>query len=114
MKSIKSEEKIVRLVDLATRQFIQNLMEQDCPTFYEKSGAKPEQWVGRTMLMEGMAHDGTTVPFGYLLKYEFRKIVIDFEMRIAELHIPESMDEFLDLYSQVAKDNKVWNKTIHK
>ena len=63
--------------------------------------SKDEEWIGRVMVMSGSDHEGSMIPYGYLLRYQFKKTAVGYLMGIRELRIPESTDEFLDIMIDV-------------
>lgn len=110
MITLKSDSDIQTLLDKPSYGSIINLMMKDCMQYSQKYGAKEREWIPRVLLGHGSHHEGSTITFGFLLNYQFRRLPICFDVGIREIRIAESMDDFLDLYNEVKKDPTIINK----
>jgi len=109
MISLKSDSEFKQILDEFSHKFIIDQMQKDCPVFAETINSKENEWIGRVMFMAGSNHEGSVIPFGFLLRYQFRKIAIGYDMGIREIRIPESMDEFLDLMNDIKQNPDMFN-----
>jgi hypothetical protein len=114
MISLKSDADIQMYFNKSSHEFIIEQMKKDCPVFANQIGAGDYEWIGRVMLHEGSKHEGSKIQYGFLLRYQFRKINIGFDMGIREIIVAESMDELLDLINDIKKDDSVFNKEMRK
>ena len=106
---IKSDREIEHFLDKPSFNSIVENMQKDCPAFSESINSKDNEWIGRVICWTGSDHEGSMIPFGYLLRYQFRKILIGYDVGISEIKIPESTDEFLDLMNEVKRNPEVFN-----
>jgi hypothetical protein len=106
---VKSDIEFKQFLDEPSFNSIVELMHKDCPEFAESVNAKEYEWIGRIMCMAGSDHPGSKIPYGYLFRYQFRKIPIGYDMGISEIRIPESTDEFLDLFNEIKRDPENFN-----
>jgi hypothetical protein len=111
MIRIKTDTEIKEYLDELTHEFIIEQMKKDCPEFAKSVNSKPNEWIWRIILMTGSTHEGSVIPFGYLLRYQFRKIAIGYDMGIREIVIAENTDEFLDLINDVKRNPEMFNLT---
>lgn len=109
MITLKSDTEISQILDELSHKIIIGQMQKDCPEFTKSISSKENEWIGRVMFMDGSKHEGSVIPFGFLLRYQFRKIAIGFDMGIREIRIPESMDEFLDLMNDIKINPDMFN-----
>lgn len=107
---LRSDIEIDKHLDAPSHAFILEEMRKDCPVFSEQIKATNNEWIGRVILFKGSDHSNSSIQYGFLLKYQFRKLNIEFEMKIHEIVIAESTDDFLDLYNFVRKDDSIFNR----
>ena len=98
---LTTNTEIEKFLDQPSLDYIDEQMKKDCPKFSKMINAKDNEWVGRVIVMFGSEHQGSMIPHGYLLRYQFMKTDLGYMMGILELRIPESMDEFLDIMIEV-------------
>jgi hypothetical protein len=101
MHTLTTDEKIQELFDNRSYEFLIEVMQSDSIAFYDKIEGKENEWIARIMLMKGPNHVGSTTPYGFLLRYQFQRILDVFDVGIREIKVPESMDELLDLLNEV-------------
>ena len=101
MINLTSNTEIEKFLDKPSLDYIDEQMQKDCPEFSKMVNSKYEEWIGRVMVMSGSDHEGSMIPYGYLLRYQFKKTAVGYLMGIRELRIPESTDEFLDIMIEV-------------
>jgi hypothetical protein len=111
---IKSEKEIKQRLDEPSYKSIIDLMYEDCPVFAKKVNAKHMEWIARVVVGSGSNHKGSKIPFGFLLRFQFRIITFGYDVGISEIKMAESHDEFLDLMNEVRKNPKVYNVEYHK
>ena len=109
MINLTSNTEIEKFLDQPTLDYIDEQMQKDCPEFSKMVNSKDNEWIGRVMVMAGSDHEGSMIPHGYLLRYQFKKTDMGYMMGIRELRIPESTDEFLDLMLEVKGNPSMFN-----
>jgi len=109
MITLPSNAEIENFLDQPALKYIDEQMQKDCPEFSKMVKAKDNEWIGRVLVMTGSDHEGSMIPHGYLLRYQFKKTDTGYVMGIRELRIPESTDEFLDLMNEVRKNPEMFN-----
>jgi len=109
MITVKSDKEIIETLDKRSHKFIIEQMQKDCPEFAKTINSKEDEWIGRIIFMAGSNHEDSMIPYGFLLRYQFRKIKIGYDMGIREIQIPESTDEFLDLMNDIKRNPEVFN-----
>ncbi len=109
MITLKSDTEINQILDKLSHKFLVDQMLKDCPVFAKTINPKENEWIGRVLFLAGSNHEGSVIPFGFLLRYQFKKIALGYDMGIREIKIPESMDEFLDLMNDVKKNPEMFN-----
>lgn len=114
MQIIKTEQQQQELLDKPSLNSIIDFMQKDAPDYFNQIKGKENEWIARIVLMKGSMHDGSKIPFGYLLRYQFRKISIGYDMGIREIKVPGDMDEFLDLMNEINSSADVFNKEIRR
>ena len=106
---IKTDKAIKQFLDEASFKSITEKMYSDCPEFAESINPKEGEWIGRVICTTGSDQDGSNIPFGYLLRYQFRVIDIGYDLGIKDIKIAESTDEFLDLINEIKRNPAVFN-----
>ena len=101
MINLTSNAEIEKFLDKPSLDYIDEQMQKDCPEFSKMVNSKDEEWIGRVIVLSGSDHEGSMIPYGYLLRYQFKKTAVGYLMGIRELRIPESTDEFLDIMIEV-------------
>lgn len=109
MHTLTTDQEIQELFDDKSLEFLIDTMKNDSSTYYNKINGRENEWVARIMLMKGLEHFGSTTTNGFLLRYQFRSLLIEFEVGVREIKVPESMDEFLDLMNDIKYDNGFFN-----
>jgi len=109
MITAKTDNEIQESLDELTHKFIIELMQKDCPIFANSINCENNEWIGRIILLDSSTHKNSLIPFGILLRYQFRKIDIGYDMGIREIKIPETSDEFLDLMNEIKRNPDMFN-----
>jgi len=109
MQTLTTEKKIQELFDDKSFEFLIETLQNDSEVFYNKIEGKENEWIARIMLVKGLEHHGSTTSHGFLLRYQFQRILDEFDVAIREIKVPESMDEFLDLMNDIKYDDKFFN-----
>jgi hypothetical protein len=109
MQILTTDQEMLELFDDKSVEFLIETLQKDSFVFYNKIDGKENEWIGRVMLMEGPNHLGSTTSHGFLLRYQFQRILYAFDIAIKEIKVPESMDEFLDLFNEVNHDSMFFN-----
>lgn len=101
MRTLTTDQELQKFFDYKSFEFLIETMQEDSFEFYNKIDGKENEWIARIMLMKGLEHHGLTTSYGFLLRYQFRRISNGFDVGIREIKVPESIDEFLDLFNEV-------------
>jgi len=109
MITIKSDKEIDQYLDKPSRIYLIEQMKKDCLEFSKTTDFKENEWIAKVIVLTGSDHEGSKIPLGLLLRYQFKQIAIGYDMGIREVKIPESTDEFLDLMNEVRKNPEVFN-----
>lgn len=109
MQTLTTDQEIQELFDGKSLEFLIETLQNDSEVFYNKIDGKENEWIARIMLMKGLEHYGSTTSHGFLLRYQFQRILDGFDVAIREIKVPESMDEFLDLMNEVKFDDRFIN-----
>ena len=62
------------------------------------------------IVSRGSDHEGSKIKHGFILSYQFRHLIICFDIGIRGIRIAENSDEFLDLYNEIKNDPTIINK----
>jgi hypothetical protein len=111
---LKSEKYLEQYLDEPTLNYITEFMKKDCQEFTSETTVDKNVWIGKVHCMSGSHHEGSMIPHGFLLRYQFRKISIGYDLGIQEIKIAESSDDFLDLMNEVRKNPSVFNVVSNK
>ena len=110
MITLKSDFDIQTLLDKPSYFSIIEFIKKDCLAYSQKFGAKENEWIPRVIVAKGSDHEGSKIPYGFLLHYQFCYLVMCYDIGIREIRLAESMDDFLDLYNEIQKDPSITNK----
>ncbi len=109
MQTLTTDQEILELFDDKSFELLIETLQRGSIEFYNKIDGKENEWIARIMLMKGLEHHGSTTSHGFLLRYQFQRILDEFDIAIREIKVPESMDEFLDLMNDIKYDDKFFN-----
>lgn len=109
MQTLTTDQEIQELFDYQSFEFLIKTLQRDSFVFYNKIDGKENEWIARIMLMKGLEHHGSTTSYGFLLRYQFQRILDEFDVTIREIKVPESIDEFLDLFNEVNHNGMFFN-----
>ncbi len=109
MQTLTTDQEIQELFDDKSFDLLIETLQRDSIVFYNKIEGKENEWIARIMLMKGLEHHGSTTSHGFLLRYQFLKFLDEFDVAIREIRVPESMDEFLDLFNEVYHNGMFFN-----
>jgi len=110
MKPLKSDSDIQTLLDKPSYCSIIELMMKDCMDYKQKFGAKEIEWIPRIIVSRGSDHEGSKINHGFFLNYQFRHLIICFDIGIREIRIAKNSDNFLDLYNEIQNDPTILYK----
>ena len=110
MLTIKTQDEQSEFLNESVMKFILNYMKEDSPKFFEEINGKENEWISRVILFEGSPFSDSKIPYGFMLRYQFQKLDIGYDMGIREIIVPESQDEALDLFNEIMKDEGIFNK----
>ena len=110
MITLKSESDIKTHLDNPSYVAIVEFMMKDCMDYKQKFGAKEKEWIPRIIVSGGSDHEGSKIKHGFILSYQFRHLIICFDIGIRGIRIAENSDEFLDLYNEIKNDPTIINK----
>lgn len=109
MQTLTTDQEIQEYLDYHSLEFLIETLRRDSFEFYDNCDGKENEWIARVMLMKGLEHNGSTTSFGFLLRYQFQRILEGFDVGIREIKVPESIDEFLDLFNEVNHNSMFFN-----
>ena len=110
MLTIKTQGEQSEFLSEPVMKFILNYMKEDSPKFFEEINGKENEWISRVILFDGLSFPDSKIPYGFMLRYQFQKLDIGYDMGIREIVVPESQDEALDLFNEIMKSGKIFNK----
>ncbi len=77
MNTLSSKREIEDFLDQPNLKYIDEQMKKDCPEFSKIINPKDYEWIGRVMVNTGSDHEGSMIPHGYLLRYQFNKTELE-------------------------------------
>lgn len=109
MRTLTTDQEIQEHFDDKSFEFLIETLQNDSEVFYKRNDNKENEWIARIMLIKGLKHHRSSTSYGFLLRYQFQRILYEFDVAIREIKVPESMDEFLDLMNEIKYDDKFFN-----
>ena len=109
MQTLTTDQEIQELFDDKSFEFLINTLQSDSEKFYDRINGRENEWIFRIMLIKGQEHEGLTTTQGFLLRYQFQRILDVFNVVVREIKVPECIDEFLDLMNEVKHDGRFFN-----
>jgi len=109
MQTLTTDQEIQELFDDKSFEFLIDILQSDSIKFFDRISVKENEWIVRIMLMKGLDHQGSTISYGFLLRYQFQKNLDEFDVAVREIKVPENTDEFLDLMNDIKHGDKFFN-----
>ncbi|GEM_PF-2156041 len=111
MIKIDNQKDLETKLDKPSLVYIREIMLKDAKTFSLQNCIKDSNWYGRILVLGGSNHEGSKIPHGFLLRYQFRMLKENaFDNGIREIILAENSDDLLDLMNN-SKNNPAFFET---